>query len=148
MSKLVNKAITFLSLLLTLQIATANQADVVDVKVSQAEDKTWHFDVTLKHDDEGWDHYANQWVVTDLDNKILATRTLYHPHVHEQPFTRNLQGVKIPNETTRIKIIARDSVHQRTGKVIEFDLKEMRIIEEKDKTKDTSNPVKPETKSD
>ena len=150
--------VTFISLLLTLQVAAANQADVIDVKASQVDDKTWRFDVTLKHDDEGWDHYANQWVVTDLDNKILATRTLYHPHVHEQPFTRSLQGVKIPKKTTQVKIIARDSVHARTGKVIEYDLKEMKIIEDKDKTKENKNknrtknvsnpdPVNPETKT-
>lgn len=123
------KLAIFILLLLTTQVSTANKADVIDVKVSQADDKTWRFDVTLKHDDEGWDHYANQWVVTDLDNKILATRTLYHPHVHEQPFTRNIQGVKIPAGVTKVKIIARDSVHQRTGKVVKYDLKAMKIIE-------------------
>ena len=122
---------TVIFLLLSIQTATANQADVIDVKASQADDKTWRFDVTLKHDDEGWDHYVNQWVVTDLDNKILATRTLYHPHVHEQPFTRNIQGVEIPDKITRVKIIARDSIHQRTGKILQYDLKEMKVVKTK-----------------
>ncbi len=136
MNKQMNKLAVLVLLLLTTPASTANQADVINVKASQADDKTWRFDVTLKHDDEGWDHYANQWVITDLDNKILATRTLYHPHVHEQPFTRNIQGVKIPDSITRVKIIARDSVHQRTGKVVEYDLKELKIIETKEGAKE------------
>ncbi len=69
-------------------ITIANEVEIVDVKATQSSDKTWSFRVTLKHADEGWDHYANEWQVIAPDNKILATRTLYHPHVNEQPFTR------------------------------------------------------------
>lgn len=93
-------------------LASANQADVIEVKATQLEDKSWRFDVTVKHDDEGWDHYVNQWIVVAPDNKILATRTFYHPHVNEQPFTRNIQGVNIPEMVTQVRIMARDSLHQ------------------------------------
>ena len=46
--------------------------------------------VTLRHDDTGWDHYADAWRVETADGTILGIRELLHPHVHEQPFTRSL----------------------------------------------------------
>ena len=92
-------------------VTHANEVEIVDVKAHQSSDKSWMFAVTLKHADAGWDHYANEWQVIAPDNKILATRTLYHPHVDEQPFTRNTSGVKIPESMETVRIIARDTVH-------------------------------------
>jgi hypothetical protein len=46
----------------------------------------YRFSVTVRHADEGWDHYADRWEVLTSDGTLLATRTLYHPHVNEQPF--------------------------------------------------------------
>jgi hypothetical protein len=40
----------------------------------------------------------------------LGTRNLAHPHVKEQPFTRSLSGVRIPEGMTEVSIQARDSV--------------------------------------
>jgi hypothetical protein len=71
---------------------------------------TWTFDVTLKHGDTGWDDYADGWRVLDGDGKELGFRKLAHPHVNEQPFTRSLSGVRIPDGVTEVGIQARDSV--------------------------------------
>ncbi len=101
----------------------ANEVEIVDVKAHQDKDKSWRFAVTLKHADEGWDHYANEWQVIAPDNKILATRTLYHPHVDEQPFTRNTSGVKIPGNMETVRIIARDTVHGHSKTAIFVNLK-------------------------
>ena len=103
-------------------IANANDVEVVDVKAIQSKDKTWRFSVTLKHDDEGWDHYANEWQVIAPDDKILATRTLYHPHVDEQPFTRGTQGVKISDDIKTVRIIAKDTVHGLSKNAVELEL--------------------------
>ncbi len=102
--------------------AYANEVEVVDVQANQASDKTWRFSVTLKHADEGWDHYANQWQIIAPNNKILGTRTLYHPHVNEQPFTRSLNGVKIPADIRTVRIIARDTVHGLSTKAVQLEL--------------------------
>lgn len=110
-------------LLISSNFAIANEVEVVDVKATQAGDKTWSFRVTLKHEDEGWDHYANEWQVIAPDNKILATRTLYHPHIKEQPFTRGTQGVKIPMEIKTIRIIAKDTVHGLSANALKLNLK-------------------------
>lgn len=67
----------------------------------------WRFDVTLSHPDSGWDHYADGWRVLAPDGTELGLRELVHPHEHEQPFTRSLSGVQIPEGLTRIRIQAR-----------------------------------------
>jgi len=95
--------------------AQAGEADVVAVEASQSANGTWRFDVTVAHEDEGWDHYADQWDVLAPDGTVLGERVLAHPHVTEQPFTRSLSGVVIPPEVDTVTIRARDSVHGYGG---------------------------------
>lgn len=71
----------------------------------------WTISVTLSHPDTGWDHYADGWEVLSEDGTSLGIRELTHPHVNEQPFTRSLPGVNVPDGTTRIGVRARDLVH-------------------------------------
>ena len=75
----------------------------------------WSVNVTLRHDDSGWDHYADRWRVVDGDNHVLGDRVLYHPHVNEQPFTRGLSHVLIPATTQLVYIEAHDKVHGWTN---------------------------------
>jgi hypothetical protein len=117
------KILTLTISLLLLGNAQANEVEIVDVKAHQDKDKSWRFAVTLKHADEGWDHYANEWQVIAPDDKILATRTLYHPHVDEQPFTRNTSGVKIPASMETVRIIARDTIHGHSKTAMLVNLK-------------------------
>ena len=72
---------------------------------------TWRFDVTVRHADTGWDHYADGWKVEAPDGTELGYRKLLHPHETEQPFTRSLTGVTIPEGVTSVTITAHDSVH-------------------------------------
>lgn len=76
---------------------------------------TWRFDVTISHPDTGWDDYADGWRVLDMAGNELGLRVLHHPHVTEQPFTRSLGGVKIPDGTKQVQIEARDSVGGWSG---------------------------------
>ncbi|NJN45833.1 MAG: hypothetical protein HC808_04395 [Candidatus Competibacteraceae bacterium] len=93
----------------------AGEADVVDVKATATGDATYRFDVTVRHADEGWDHYADRWDVVAPDGKVLGTRVLYHPHVDEQPFTRSLDAVRIPLTVNQVTIRAHDLVHGYGG---------------------------------
>ncbi|WP_342068777.1 hypothetical protein [Yoonia algicola] len=68
------------------------------------------FSVTLSHPDTGWDHYADAWEVLDTDGNSLGIRELLHPHETEQPFTRALSGVKIPDGATVVYVRARCNV--------------------------------------
>ena len=94
----------------------AGEADVIPADAVRTAPGVFRFSVTVLHRDQGWDHYADRWEVLAPDGRILATRTLYHPHVEEQPFTRSLDGVKIPAAVRRIEIRAHCSVHATGGK--------------------------------
>jgi hypothetical protein len=89
--------------------ATADPADVVAVEAVRGPDG-WRFDVTVSHADTGWDDYADAWRVELPDGTVLGTRELLHPHVDEQPFTRSLAGVAIPDGAAEIAVRARTSV--------------------------------------
>ena len=41
-------------------------AQVIFVKATQNSDGRWRFDTTVRHNDQGWDHYADAWQVVDL----------------------------------------------------------------------------------
>lgn len=88
----------------------AGEVEIVNVK-AEKQRAGWVFNVTLKHGDTGWDHYADAWRVVTEDGKELGTRTLYHPHVDEQPFTRSLGDVTIPTDVSAVYIEAHDKVH-------------------------------------
>jgi hypothetical protein len=102
--------------------AWAGMADIIDVQVTPGSDDTFSFSVTVKHADEGWDHYADRWEVVAPDGEVLGTRVLLHPHVDEQPFTRSLSGVRIPAQIKKVTIRARDSKHGRGGKTLTISL--------------------------
>jgi hypothetical protein len=99
------------AMLLFTSAALAGEADVVDVKATPEGEGAWRFDVTVRHVDEGWDHYADRWEVLSPDGEVLGVRELLHPHVDEQPFTRSLGGVEIPAGVDEVEVRARDSVH-------------------------------------
>jgi len=102
--------------------AWAGKADVLDVQVQQEGDGAFSFSVTVRHADEGWDHYADRWEVIAPDGKVLGTRVLAHPHVDEQPFTRSLGGVAIPPEIREVIVRARDSKQGWGGKTMTIAL--------------------------
>jgi hypothetical protein len=106
-----------LALLLAVPGAHAGEADVLDVKVRRGAAGTYDFDVTVKSVDKGWDHYADAFEVLGPDGKVLGRRILYHPHETEQPFTRDLYGVRIPAGITHVTVRARHKPKGYGGKV-------------------------------
>jgi hypothetical protein len=72
----------------------------------------------VRHDDKGWDHYADAWEILGPDGTVLGTRVLLHPHESEQPFTRSLAGLAIPETVRAVTVRARDKVHGFGGREI------------------------------
>lgn len=103
-------------------VSYAGEADVIGVEVKKIGDHTYRFSVTVSHTDEGWEHYADKWEIVSPDGQVLATRILQHPHVDEQPFTRSLSPVEIPEGITEVTIRAHDLVHDYGGKVVQVAL--------------------------
>ncbi len=101
--------------------AWAGQAEIVEVELAEG-NGVWDVRVTLRHADTGWEHYADAWRVVTPWGRVLGTRTLYHPHVDEQPFTRGLQGVVIPEDTPIVFVEAHDKVHGWNPRRVRVDL--------------------------
>jgi hypothetical protein len=97
-------------------------ADVLFVRARLQTDGTWGFDVTVQHEDSGWEHYADRWEVLTSEGQVLATRVLTHPHVNEQPFTRSQSGIVIPEGVTQVQVRAPDLVHGYGGHEVVVNL--------------------------
>ncbi len=102
--------------------AGAGEADVVGVEAVPNGPGIWRFHVTVRHDDTGWEHYADKWDIVAPDGAVLGTRVLAHPHENEQPFTRSLGGVAIPEGVGQVVVRAHDSEHGYGGLEVEVTL--------------------------
>ena len=101
--------------------ALASPADVVGASATRA-GSDWTVSATVSHADDGWDHYADNFEVLGPDGTVLATRVLLHPHVDEQPFTRSVGSVLIPDDATSITVRASDNRGDATGKTYRLEL--------------------------
>lgn len=110
-----------LILCLVMSTALAGEVEIVNTEFT-LRPGGWTVDTTLRHADSGWDHYADAWRVVDEGGNILATRTLWHPHEDEQPFTRGLNNVQIPAGTTVVFVEAHDKVHGWSKQRVRVDL--------------------------
>lgn len=98
-------------------------AQVVYVNAFETSGGVWRFDVTLLHNDEGWNHYATSWQVVNPETmEILSERVLAHPHVEEQPFTRSQGNIKIPSALTKVLVRAKCQRHGFGGQEITVPL--------------------------
>lgn len=91
----------------------------VDFKKSGAD--IYRFIVTVRHNDEGWDHYADKWDVVDSGGNVIGTRVLMHPHENEQPFTRSM-SLSVPMHIKKVLIRAHDKEHGYGGKEMWVEL--------------------------
>ncbi|WP_458209396.1 hypothetical protein [Haladaptatus sp. NG-SE-30] len=95
------------------------EANVVGVEFER-EGRSYTFDVTLYHDDDGEQGYANWWQVETLDGERLGRRELLHAHGTER-FTRS-ETVEIPKGTRRVVIRGHDETHGYGGQAMVVDL--------------------------
>ncbi len=104
------RLVTWLLLGLAGMPVSAGQVEIRFVELTQTAG-SWRASVTLAHGDTGWNHYADGWRLVTVDGKVLGHRTLWHPHEHEQPFTRQLSDISIPADIKTIVVEAHDKVH-------------------------------------
>ncbi|MFC6942804.1 hypothetical protein ACFQE8_23070 [Salinirubellus sp. GCM10025818] len=95
------------------------EANVVDVSFEE-QNGTYTFDVTLHHDDDGEEGYANWWQVERLDGTRLGRRELLHAH-SQQPFTRS-ETIEIPEDVTCVVVRGHDQIHEYGGLAIVVNL--------------------------
>lgn len=104
--------------------AIAGEADVVAANAMRAADGTWTFTVTIRSHDKGINYYCDRFEVISPAGGVLGVRELDHPHVNEQPFTRELAGVKVPPGIGHgVLIRAHHNVAGYTGSTVKIRLR-------------------------
>jgi hypothetical protein len=91
------------------------EANVVAVAVERRDDGH-RFGVTLHHDDDGEDGYANWWQVETRDGERLGRRDLLHAHGTRE-FTRSAT-VSVPDGTTCVVVRGHDRTHGYGGRAM------------------------------
>jgi hypothetical protein len=89
------------------------EANVTGVTASRT-DGEYRFDVTLYHDDDGEDGYANWWQVETLDGDRLGRRDLLHAHGTRE-FTRSA-SVPVPDGASCVVVRGHDETHGYGGR--------------------------------
>ncbi|MFT7235844.1 MAG: hypothetical protein ACI9QV_001430 [Methylophagaceae bacterium] len=108
------------------QVAKANEVEILAAALIHQSHDEYLVNVKLRHQDTGWDHYADEWRIIDVQGNILGNRLLLHPHVEEQPFTRALSNVKLDDNLTHIYIEAHDKIHGWAKQKLAIELAKMR----------------------
>ena len=108
------------------QGALAADVSILAAQLTAEGNGRWSASVTLEHADAGWDHYADAWRVVSKDGVVFGTRTLFHPHDNEQPFTRSLSAIAIPASETEVYIEAHDKAHGWAQQRLRLDLTKAR----------------------
>jgi hypothetical protein len=96
--------------------------DVVAVEVRTSGADRFDFDVTISSVYDTPRRYADGFRVYTGSNVVLGERKLFHDHQGEQPFTRDLHGVRIPPSVKAVLVQARDQKFGYGGKAIEVKL--------------------------
>ena len=100
----------------------ANDVEIVKVEFVK-NGSAWRVHTTLKHDDTGWEHYADAWRIVSEKGDKLGERILFHPHETEQPFTRSLPRLVIPENMNIVYVEAHDKKHGWSKQKVRVDLR-------------------------
>ena len=96
------------------------EANVTGVTIETNGTGAYRFNVTLIHDDDGEDGYANWWQVESLDGTQLGRRELLHAHGTVE-FTRSA-SIEIPDGTNRVIVRGHDQTHGYGGQIAIVEL--------------------------
>ena len=96
--------------------------DVIAAEATTTDGITWRFAVTISSPYDSPERYAAAWRVLDTDGNELGVRVRAHDHANEQPFTRSLDGVEIPESVGIVVIEGRDLVNGWGGSTLEVAL--------------------------
>jgi hypothetical protein len=95
--------------------------DVIDAELEPDGD-AWRLRATLSSPYDTPERYADAFRAVAEDGTVLGVRELAHDHAGEQPFTRSLTGLEIPDDVARITVEGRDQSYGWGGDTIEVDV--------------------------
>ncbi len=96
--------------------------DVIGAVAHLDGDGTWTFDATLSSPYDSPDRYADAWRVVGPDGTVYGVRELSHDHASEQPFTRSLSRIEIPEDVSTVTVEGRDQISGWGGGSVTVDL--------------------------
>ncbi len=96
--------------------------DVVRAIADPTGEGTWTITATLSSPYDSPERYADAWRVLAPDGTELGIRELSHDHADEQPFSRSLVDVAIPDDVETITIEGRDQRNGWGGETFTVDL--------------------------
>lgn len=96
--------------------------DVIDATIESDGASGWTVRATISSPYDTPQRYADAWRVLDGEGTVLAVRDLAHDHAAEQPFTRALSGVEIPDGVTTVTIEGRDRANGWGGATFDLDV--------------------------
>lgn len=99
---------------------TFDYAHVLATTFTRTSENTYTVSATVRHDDTGWDDYADAFEVKG-DQVENGLRELLHPHDEEQPFTRSQLGVTASGE---VWLEAKTNLTGSGGSKIYLDLRQ------------------------
>jgi len=103
-------------------VASQQHPDVITATVKARDADTFDFDVTVSSPYDTPQRYADAFRVAGRDGSVYGERKLLHDHATEQPFTRDLYGVKVPRGVRSVVVQARDQKFGYGGKTVELML--------------------------
>jgi hypothetical protein len=99
----------------------AKEVEITKVELEPT-GSTWTVHVTLRHDDQGFEHYANGWRLVDAKKNVIAAQELYHPHDKKKSFTDSKANIKIPSQTKLVFLEAQAKPHGWSKQRVRIDL--------------------------
>lgn len=104
------------------ELAAQKHPDVVSANVKARDADSFDFDVTVSSPYDTPQRYADGFRVAGKDGAVYGGRKLLHDHAAEQPFTRDLHGVRIPRHIRSVVLQARDQKFGYGGRTLELIL--------------------------
>jgi hypothetical protein len=95
------------------------EANVVGVEAERTDGEV-RFSVTMIHDDDGEDGYANWWQIETPDGDRLGRRDLAHPHGTRE-FTRS-ETIAVPDGVDCVVVRGHDQTHGYGGQAMLLDI--------------------------
>ena len=96
--------------------------DIIGAEITSNADGTFDIAVTVSSPYDTPERYADAWRVLGPDGEELGVRELAHDHQNEQPFTRSLSNVAIPETVEVVTIEGRDQVYGYGGGTLEVEI--------------------------
>jgi hypothetical protein len=90
--------------------------DVVEVRVRAQGPHIYDFDVTISSRYDSPVRYADAFRVMSVKGIFYGERILVHDHASEQPFTRDLYNINIPQGIDTVIVQARDKKYGYGGR--------------------------------